>query len=1070
MHSEDSREERIEKLEAKPVNTSKRAAAMKLTTFVRGALAAGLVAALVAGQAIWDLESQRGEEMAHHAEAVNVTGRQRTLSQRLALLAHHADPSSGLDALRHVYETMRADAERISRYHGLWGHQLPALETAELARNQLWRQLDLFLLAEKADSATRTSALQALTREAIAFLVPMETAVAALQRSLEEREAELVDQRHKELVILFSALIIALWLTGELLLLKVRRDQRQLSRQASELSRLALVAQRTRNAVVLTDATGHITWVNDGFIELTGYSAAEALGKTPGSFLQCEATDPDAVARVRAAIRAGQAVTMNIVNRSKTGRLYWLLLDIQPVHAANGELLGFSGVNVDVTDQSERRDEAEAVHARLPVGVAVIDEQGLVAQANDRMRELLGLAAGMVFSDTAPEGLYPLQADDGQWLAPASYPVFVAWRGATGPSEVCVQTSSEASGLSSRRRWLIVHTAPYFAPLTRARRLIVTVTDITAERHQRELLDMAVRSAGIGIWDWDMRRQATTFAPHWWAILGLPASSEAVNSREWVQRVHPDDLVRAKQDLMAHVRDPRVAHRSEFRVRHADGHWVWVHSAGAIVETCTEGQPTRMVGMHIDISDRKRLEVTLREAARTDSLTQLPNRAALMSHLDACIARCIAKPSRRFAVLFLDFDRFKVVNDTLGHEAGDELLRMVAARLRNTVRGADDVARFDSLKSTAARVGGDEFVVLLQNLDAPSDAERVAQRLLHVLAQPYVVGGHSVSSTASMGIAYSGDSGLDPETLLRDADIAMYEAKRRGRNRAVWFSADMRLRISETQDLEADLRTALATTGQLSNAYQPIVNLHSRRAIGVEALARWMHPRKGPVSPVEFIPVAEESMLILQLGLVVLRQACVDFAGWRKTLGTQAPAYVSVNLSRAQLRSGTLLADVKAALAAAQLEPAVLRLEITESLAMQDETALAVLHQLRSAGVHLALDDFGTGYSSLASLDQFPIDMVKIDRSFVTRMVGDRYKAALVRSTAEVGAALDLIVVAEGIETEEQAAALVQQQCRFGQGYLFSRPLAAEPMALWLSLNLGRIETEPHSSGELVCQ
>ena len=603
MHSEDSREERIEKLEAKPVNTSKRAAAMKLTTFVRGALAAGLVAALVAGQAIWDLESQRGEEMAHHAEAVNVTGRQRTLSQRLALLAHHADPSSGLDALRHVYETMRADAERISRYHGLWGHQLPALETAELARNQLWRQLDLFLLAEKADSATRTSALQALTREAIAFLVPMETAVAALQRSLEEREAELVDQRHKELVILFSALIIALWLTGELLLLKVRRDQRQLSRQASELSRLALVAQRTRNAVVLTDATGHITWVNDGFIELTGYSAAEALGKTPGSFLQCEATDPDAVARVRAAIRAGQAVTMNIVNRSKTGRLYWLLLDIQPVHAANGELLGFSGVNVDVTDQIERRDQMEAVHARLPVGVAVIDDQGLVVDANDRMRELLCLAKGMAFSDTAPEGLTPLQADDGQWFAPASHPVLAAWRGASGPGEISVRTGSETGG----RRCLIVHTAPYFAPLTRARRLIVTVTDITAQRHQRDLLDMAVRSAGIGIWDWDMQRQATTFAPNWWAILGLPASTEAVNSLEWVQRVHPDDVVRAKRDLSAHVRDRGVGYRSEFRLRHADGHWVWVHAAGAIVEACADGKPARMVGMHIDISDRKRL-------------------------------------------------------------------------------------------------------------------------------------------------------------------------------------------------------------------------------------------------------------------------------------------------------------------------------------------------------------------------------------------------------------------------------------------------------------------------------
>jgi diguanylate cyclase (GGDEF)-like protein len=402
----------------------------------------------------------------------------------------------------------------------------------------------------------------------------------------------------------------------------------------------------------------------------------------------------------------------------------------------------------------------------------------------------------------------------------------------------------------------------------------------------------------------------------------------------------------------------------------------------------------------------------------------------------------------RFAVLFMDFDRFKLVNDSLGHDVGDELLRQIALRLRLALREGDAVARGEDNAHTAARIGGDEFVILLDGIRGVEDAELVARRLLFILSQPYQIGEHEVHSSVSIGVVASDTNRGDADALLRDADTAMYEAKRAGRGRYVMFDATMHERVARTLDLENDLRRALQND-EFFVVYQPIVDLASGALRGAEALARWRHPERGIVPPLEFIPVAEETGLITALGARVLREACDQFMLWRETLGAAAPQSVSVNLSRAQLGQDDLDERVQHELLRSGMPPQCLRLEVTESLAMQDSSALGMLHRLKALGVSLALDDFGTGYSSLACLHEIPVDIVKIDRSFVSQLGQNDHRRVLIQATVLVARALGIKTVAEGVETAEQAQLLEDLGCTMAQGFLFGRPLTPTEFAQW---------------------
>jgi diguanylate cyclase (GGDEF)-like protein len=452
--------------------------------------------------------------------------------------------------------------------------------------------------------------------------------------------------------------------------------------------------------------------------------------------------------------------------------------------------------------------------------------------------------------------------------------------------------------------------------------------------------------------------------------------------------------------------------------------------------------------------EQERLARRLNSAARTDALTKIPNRAALREQLQMVLDRPHAGESG-FALLFLNCDRFRQVNDTHGQAAGDLLLVQVAERIRATLRPPSDRINVGGGSSQlAARVGGDEFAVVLDGMRSCEDAARVAQRLLEALARPYSLPGHEVVCKVSIGMLWCAGYERDADEAMRDASIAMIEAKRAGGARHALFEAGMRERAARRGGLEAELRQALAEE-QLFVVYQPVVGLladgATDRSAGVEALVRWRHPVRGVVPPVEFIGVAEECGLIGALGDFVLDRACRDFLRWREELGERAPRLLAVNLSRAQLSQPGWLGTVRAILDASGMPPALLQLEVTESLAAQDQHIQARLHELKALGVKLALDDFGTGYSSLSSLHLLPVDTVKIDRSFVCQADTSHHHRVLIQATVMVAESLGMNTVAEGIETAGQADAVRGQRCAKGQGYFYSRPLASEALSEWLA-------------------
>lgn len=444
--------------------------------------------------------------------------------------------------------------------------------------------------------------------------------------------------------------------------------------------------------------------------------------------------------------------------------------------------------------------------------------------------------------------------------------------------------------------------------------------------------------------------------------------------------------------------------------------------------------------------DRKQLLAQMERLAMHDALTGLANRTSIREQIQAAID---GARRNNHALLFLDFDRFKLVNDSLGHDVGDQLLQQIANRLRSAIRRADGVS-YHPKRTSAARLGGDEFVVFLEDLPNPEDALRVAERLLTTLADPYCLAGHQVCCTASIGVVTSLGNYTTPDEVLRDADTAMYEAKAAGKGRYVVFDQAMHARAEARLRIETELHSAIAG-GELFLVYQPIVSLESGRTVGCEALLRWRHPQRGVIMPAEFLPVAVDSGLIVPMETWAIDRACREFAVWQQTLGCVAPANIHVKLSRRQLSLRDLSATVRAALTRHGVAPECLHLEFTESEIMQNpQVAKATFRELRQIGVKIDMDDFGTGHSSLACLQEFPIDYLKIDRAFIANMERSRSFAALVHAVTTLGHNLGLTTVAEGIETADQLAMLQSMDCEFGQGYFFARPMTADEVSDYL--------------------
>jgi diguanylate cyclase (GGDEF)-like protein/PAS domain S-box-containing protein len=566
-----------------------------------------------------------------------------------------------------------------------------------------------------------------------------------------------------------------------------------------------------------------------------------------------------------------------------------------------------------------------------------------------------------------------------------------------------------------------------------------TDAQIRRQRLIEARYERAARGANDVLWEWETASGSAYFSAQWPELLGCTAGELAPRITEWFDRVHPEDLAGLRAEIDRHQAGETLRFEHEHRIKRKDGMLLWVLARG-VASTRGELGPPRITGWVTDITEQKRSEAQLRRLAFHDALTGLPNRALFLDRLHQAHQRALRRSSK-YAVLLADLDRFKVVNDSLGHSAGDLLLVKVARLLRDTLRPTD----------TIARLGGDEFIMLLEDLDRPQLAEEIAAEVLGALCQPLEIEGHRMVVGASIGVsAGGGDRDSVPEDVVREADIAMYQAKNLGGSRVELFDSASHANIKERLDLENELRKALEGE-TLHVHYQPIVDVELGTVVGFEALARWHHPLLGPVSPGKFIPVAEEAGLIEQLGECVLRLACREAVQLHRQF-PQAPAWrMGVNLSVAQLARTDLCSRIEAVLEETQLPPDYLSLEITESGLLEDtETATRTFAALQARGVRLAMDDFGTGYSSLQYLRRFRVDTLKIDGSFVRDLdhsAGEEICAAIIT----LGRDLGLSVIAEGVERPEELRRLRRLGGRYAQGFLLSKPLPSSDLLQWLS-------------------
>jgi diguanylate cyclase (GGDEF)-like protein/PAS domain S-box-containing protein len=513
-------------------------------------------------------------------------------------------------------------------------------------------------------------------------------------------------------------------------------------------------------------------------------------------------------------------------------------------------------------------------------------------------------------------------------------------------------------------------------------------------------------------------------------VLGYHRESWMNDPASWDRALHPDDYDRVTTAEAECARSGEAL-MQEYRLRNADGDWVWIRDEMTVVRGREDRDQPLFYGVFLDVSDRKQLEAELERLALYDSLTGLPNRALFSDRLRHALER--RERSGTTAVYFLDVDRFKRINDSLGHAAGDEVLREVARRLESVLRPEDTVARF----------GGDEFTILCESVGGVLEAVNVADRLQVPLAEPLRIGGAELRLSASVGVALAEPrEDTSDSRLMEDADAAMYRAKDHGGARTELFDDTMRERAVAAMAVEQELQHGLQR-GELRLFYQPQVDMGSGALLGVEALLRWQHPVRGLVGPGTFLEVAEESGLIVEIGAWAVGEACRQLREWQRRPGAEN-LRMSVNLGARELGHPDVVNTVLSAVRRAGIDPATLCIEVTESTAMADQhSGFRALRELSVAGLHVAIDDFGTGYSSLDHLRHMPVDVLKIDRSFVQGLAPDSADTALVAAALALGRALGMNVVAEGIETSEQAGALRELACPVGQGFLFARPLPA---------------------------
>jgi len=689
----------------------------------------------------------------------------------------------------------------------------------------------------------------------------------------------------------------------------------------------------------------------------------------------------------------------------------------------------------------------------LPAGVIVHDAGGRIVSANRLACTLVGLDEPQLLGADASDARWILLRGDGSVMPAAEFPVNQVLASGAKLTDMVIGLPCSPSE-PQPVRWMLANAYPEFGQHGRLHRVVVCFTDCTAlkdaERSlqkSEERLRLIVQGSSDAPWDWDLLGDEIYYSERWWNMLGYRPCEVTPDSEAWRRMTHPEDLAGVMGFLQSLLEGPRQSYSVEFRLRHRDGHAVPILSRGYVLRDA-DGKALRISGLNTDLTERKLADQRIHELAYFDPLTGLPNRRYLTEQLAETLAHS-AHSGEFGALLFIDLDNFKLLNDTMGHAVGDMLLHQVAQRLRQAVRGDACGEGFDEMGCDAhvARLGGDEFVVVLENLgtarlDAVAAAQAVAERLLGILGRPFQLGAHSARSTPSIGVTlFDGDcTGI--EALLMEADLAMYRAKADGRNTARLFEPAMQSEAERRATLEAQLRLALEQR-QFVLYCQPQFDC-AGKLVGAEGLVRWRRDDGALGMPGDFIGLLEDTGLIVALGLQMIEQGCAALARWAHdpVLGS---IKLAVNVSVQQLRDPRFLESVAAVLVDSGANPARLQLEITESVFAEDLAITAErMCALRSLGLEFALDDFGTGYSSLAYLKRLPLSTLKIDRAFVKDLDLDPHGAPIVEAIVALARKLGLATVAEGVETEAQRAFLRECGCDALQGYLLARPMLLE--------------------------
>ena len=779
--------------------------------------------------------------------------------------------------------------------------------------------------------------------------------------------------------------------------------------------------------MALLDHRGRIVRANEQLGTLLGRSAADLTGMELDEAMPRAGDVPGGGELVERALR-GEPVSARARGVRSDGTEMDLSIIGGPVRSEGRgpqAFLAFRDLTLQTLVDAAFHRLEQAVDT-MQLGVTVTDLDGRIVYTNP--------------ADAAMHGYVPeeLIGQDVQVLAPSEthHPM--------NPEETAARGTWRRESVN-RRRDGSNFTVQLMSDLVRDAEgrpigVVTTCEDITERKRTEEALReseeryaLAMKGANDGLWDWNLLNGKVFYSSRWREMVGERGREMPQVLDTWIDRTHPNDRASLEEDLLAHREGRTPRFENEHRLLHRDGSYLWVLARG-MVHRRGDGTPTRITGSITDITDRKGQEQRLTYEALYDPLTGLPNRAFLDDLLRRAMKRVKRQPEYTFAVLFVDLDRFKQVNDTLGHAIGDRVLAEVAKRLQTCVRPGDVVTR----------LAGDEFCILLDDVGDGRGATRVARRILESLEEAVQVEGRTLFTGASIGIAVSDRDTLDPEHLMRNADTAMYRAKTGGRSRFEVFDRTMHERAMELMRLEAELRRALEED-QFHLVYLPVVRLEDRRIIGLEALLRWQNPERGEIPPDVFVPIAEETGVIVPMGWWVLDRACTEMARWVEQFPSMRELSVSVNLSIKQLRQPDLIGKVNSALQRSGLPPERLLLEVSETdLMAEPEWHEEVLGGLQELGVHVQVDDFGTGPSSLTYLDRFRVSTLKIDRSFVETINAPDGEAAIVQAIITLARQLGIRVVAEGIETDDQGNRLRSLDCDVGQGFLFGRPMVAE--------------------------